>query len=197
MDWSHYGWDVWLEGSAILSKYPLTFTDARFISSPQSGRHSFWKARNVPMAKSNVPNVGAVAIFSVHAGWWDDPDEPFQEQYRRLLSWAAEAAVPGSPTILCGDFNVPAGSAMYEFLVSGTGFSDQYVLANPDGMFDATNYSDADGWPDGRGQRIDYILMNDDSPLEIERADLVFTERYLGRVSDHAGVYAEFTLSRD
>ncbi len=195
MDWSHYGWDVWLEGSAILSKYPLRRTEARFISRPGNSRLDFWKSRKVPMASIDVPGIGGVTIFSVHAGWWDDLEEPFQEQYRRLLSWAAEVKEPASATILCGDFNIPAGSSMYLSMIDGTGYADQYARANPDGMLDATIGGGADGWEDSdSGKRIDYILMNDDSSLEVARARRVFTEAYLGRVSDHVGVFAEFRI---
>jgi len=196
MDWSHYGWDVWLEGSAILSKYPLRYTESRFISNPANSGRDNWKSRNVPMAKIDVPEVGPVAIFSVHAGWWDDPEEPFEAQYRRLLRWAAEVKEPASATILCGDFNVAAASPGYAFMTRGTGYSDQYALANPEGMLDATIGGGADGWEDASvGRRIDYILMNEDSPLEVTRARRAFTDDYLGRVSDHVGVYAEFVIS--
>lgn len=195
MDWSHYGWEVWREGSAILSKFPLTSSDARFISSPGHSRHENWKSRNVPMARIDMPQIGQVTIFSVHAGWWDDPDEPFQDQYRRLLEWSTEYQQPGATTILCGDFNVPAGSQMYRTMMKDSGYSDQYSLANPRGMHDATIGGGADGWEDSNsGKRIDYILMNDDSPLDVLRAKRVFTKHYLGRVSDHVGVYAEFKI---
>jgi maltose 6'-phosphate phosphatase len=198
MDWSHYGWDVWLEGSAILSKYPLGLTESRFISTPANNARDSWKSRNVPMAMIDVPELGSIAVFSVHAGWWDDSEEPFQAQYQRLLRWAAEVTKPASATILCGDFNVAAASPGYAFMTQGTGYADQYALANPDGMLDATIGSGADGWETGGvGRRIDYILMNEDSPLEASRARHVFTDKYLGRVSDHVGVYAEFVISPD
>lgn len=197
MDWSHFGWGVWLEGSAVLSKYPLTYTESRFISNPENGRHEFWKSRNVPMAKTNVPAVGSLSVFSVHAGWWDDAEEPFQEQFHRLLRWVAKATEPASTTLLCGDFNVPAGSQAYSFM-TGFGYSDQYALANPGGMLDATIGAGANGWEhNDAGERIDYIMMNDDSPLEVTHARRVFTAEDLGRVSDHVGVYAEFRRRRD
>ena len=82
MDWSHYAWNVWLEGSAILSRYPLRTAESRFISSPENSRRDFWKSRNVPMAIIDVPEIGGIAVFSVHTGWWDDPEEPFQAQYQ-------------------------------------------------------------------------------------------------------------------
>jgi maltose 6'-phosphate phosphatase len=193
MDWSHYGFDVWLEGSAILSKYPFIETGSRFISNPDNGRYKFWKSRNVPMARIELPGIGSANVFSVHAGWWDDEEEPFQDQYRKLLAWAGEIASLRETTILCGDFNVPADSQMQEFMTKGTGYSDQYALANPDGSLDATIGGAIDGWKSSdSGQRVDYILMNDDSPLEIEEAQIVFTEDMYGIVSDHAGIYARF-----
>lgn len=193
MDWSHYGFDVWLEGSAILSKHPLVDTGSRFISSPDNGHHEFWKSRNVPMARIDLPGTGSVNVFSVHAGWWDDEEEPFQDQYRNLLAWAKEIAEPRGTTVLCGDFNVPADSKMQEFMTKGTGYSDQYALANPDGLLDATIGGAIDGWESSdSGQRVDYILMNDDSPLKVEEARIIFTEEMYGIVSDHAGIYARF-----
>ena len=98
---------------------------------------------------------------------------------------------------MCGDFNVPAGSPGHSFITEGTGYSDQYLIANPDGMLDATIGEGTDGWQDnGTGKRIDYILMNNESHLEVKHARRVFTENELGRVSDHVGIYAEFAMSQ-
>jgi len=193
MDWSHYGFDVWLEGSAILSKHPFIDTGSRFISNPDNGRYEYWKSRNVPMARIDLPGSGRVNVFSVHTGWWDDDEEPFQDQYRNLLAWAGEVASPRETTVLCGDFNVPANSRMQEFMTRSTGYSDQYALANPDGSLDVTIGGAIDGWESSeRGQRIDYILMNDDSPLKVKEARIIFTAEIYGIVSDHAGIYARF-----
>ena len=198
MDWSHYGFDVWLEGSAILSKYPFVDTGSRFISNPDNGRYESWKSRNVPMARLDLPGIGSANVFSVHTGWWDDEEEPFQDQYSKLLAWARDIASPRETTVLCGDFNVPAGSKMQEFMTHGTGYSDQYALANPDGRLDATINGAIDGWQNSNsGQRVDYILMNNDSPLHVEEARIIFTAETFGVVSDHAGVYARFARGSD
>ena len=78
-------------------------------------------------------------------------------------------------------------------MTTGTGYSDQYALANPDGLHDATIGGAIDGWQSSdSGKRIDYILMNDDSPLTVREAAIVFTEERYGVVSDHAGIYARF-----
>ncbi len=197
MDWSHFGWQVWVEGSAILSKYPIAHSDSRFISSPETGSYESWQSRNVPMAIIDVPAVGHTAVYSVHAGWWDDPVEPSREQLRRLLDWVRASAHATPTIILCGDFNAPADGPAYRFMTTGTGFSDQYLLANPNGMFDATIGGDAHGWETASaGKRIDYILLNDGTPLEVSRARRVFTAADFGRASDHVGIFAEFRLTQ-
>jgi hypothetical protein len=119
------------------------------------------------MAKIDVPRVGTVTVFSVVG--------------------RPRGAVPGSVPSLA---ELGHGSQR-------TSVNYSLVLANPDGMFDATIGGGADGWEDSSaGQRIDYILMNDDSSLDVKRARRVFTENDLGRVSDHVGIYAEFGIAR-
>jgi len=71
------------------------------------------------------------------------------------------------------------------------------VELDPDGMFDATIGSGADGWEDSSTeQRINYILMNDDRSLEVNWARRVFTEKDLGQVSDHVAILADFEIAR-
>ena len=193
MDWSHFGWDVWLEGSAVLSRYPLQYTDARLISDPDAERS--WKTRNVPMAGIDVPGVGPLRVFSVHAGWWDDPDEPFRAQFGRLAGWV-DSLGDAATTTLCGDFNVPAGSEGYALMTEQ--FADAYAQANSDGFNDTTVAGGADGWEDDEsGRRIDYILVDPGGALEVISARRVFTGDDFGRVSDHVGVYVEFRKKRD
>ena len=82
-------------------------------------------------------------------------------------------------------------------MTQGTGYSDQYLLANPDGMLDATIGGGADGWEDeAGGRRMTTFLLKEGSPLEVSRARRVFTDDNLGRVSDHVGVFAEFVICR-
>ncbi len=188
MDWSHVGFDAWREGAAILSRRPMLRTDARYVSRPEHSRRDYWKSRNVPMARINKPGFGEVDVYSVHLGWWDDADEPFAEQWDRLLAWIAED--PGDVVVLCGDFNVEAGSPGYSMITTESGFDDAYLLANPDGMFDATIAGGADGWEDAKqGRRIDYVLVNENAGMRVTEARRVFTSAEFGQVSDHLGVY--------
>ena len=146
MDWSHFGYHVWREGSAILSKYPIHEIQSRYISRPENSHRDTWKSRNIPRARVKIPGVGLVDIFSIHMGWWDDEEEPFQEQFRRLQDWFRE--LDPLPIVLCGDFNVPAGGPGYTMITEGNRFEDAYLLGKPGGMYDATIVGDADGWED-------------------------------------------------
>ncbi len=41
MDWSDYGWDVWKEGNAIISRYPMIKTESKYISDKKNGTKTF------------------------------------------------------------------------------------------------------------------------------------------------------------
>ena len=193
MDWSHYGWGIWKEGSAILSKYPFKQQSSRYISLPREGQKSFWKSRKVPSVQIDIPKLGAINLFSVHAGWWNDEEEPFQRQFKNLMAWIKQNQSENESTLLCGDFNQPAGSEGYQLMVGSSGFSDQYLKANPGGMDDATIGGRIAGWENSsEGKRVDYILLNNDSSLEVIQSQRIFTEHVFGRVSDHLGIYAQF-----
>lgn len=141
----------------------------------------------------DVPALGDIAVYRVHAGWWDDLEEPARAQFLRPFDRVGALDESTPAKILCGDFNAPFGGPTYRFLTTGTGFSDQYLHANPDGMYDPTIGGDADGWESDRSdQRIDYILLNDAALLEATSARRVFTKGDFGRASDHVGIYAEF-----
>ena len=197
MDWSHFGYAVWLEGSAILSKYPIIATESRYISRPENSHVHTWKSRNIPMATVRSDG-GEIDVYTVHAGWWDDAEEPFQEQFSRLMAWIDENSVQATTTILCGDFNVAAGSAGYRMMTENTGFSDPFALANPDKFLQPTIGAAIDGWEGSADpQRIDYVLINEGSPWRVVDARVVFTAADYGAVSDHAGVFMRFAPKSD
>ena len=192
-DWSHYAWDSWREGLASLSIHPITNASSRYIAANQS--KAWWKSRNILLAQIEVPRVGLLNIFSVHTGWWDDKEEPAQPQFDSLRTWAnAEHTGDVTATFLCGDFNAAAGSPGYSYWEDAGGYTDQYLLANPDGMFDPTINGHIDGWlEESPEKRIDHIFLKNGSLFRVHEAHLIFTEFTYGRVSDHAGIYAIFS----
>lgn len=194
MDWSHFGWDVWLEGSAILSKHPILDKSSRYITDESLGTKTFWKSRNIPKATIDLGDKGGlIDVYSIHTGWWDDNEAPFQAQFKKLIDWVNEAN-KSSSVLMCGDFNQVAGIPEQQFIINETGYVEQYQMANPDGLLDPTIGGKIDGWNGGGGKRIDLILLNESSPFKVIQAQRIFTQNVGGRVSDHTGVYAHFNL---
>ena len=192
MDWSHYAWDEWREGVAILSKTPFSTTESRFVSHSQS--HQYWKSRNIIAVATSIEPFGIINVISAHTGWWDDKDEPFQHQFQNIALWRDQLKSKNSASSLfvCGDLNIQAGSAGYQLITQVTNFSDTYYLANPTGMMDATIGKGIDA-ADEQGERIDYLLLDDESQLKVKSAKRLFKQNDYGRVSDHLGVF--FTLT--
>lgn len=191
-DWSHYGWDVWEEGSAILTHDQIEATESRFVTKNQE--KTFWKSRNIPMARIKTPSNGTVNAYSVHLGWWDDTEEPFKYQFDQLLDWTKSNADTADSQILGGDFNNPAGTVGYDYIISESGFTDVYLSVNPNGLTDPTIGGRIDGWEEGdaEGKRIDYLFLTPGSTLTPVLSQRTFTESSMGRVSDHNGTYATF-----
>jgi len=173
-DWSHLGFQKYMEGCAILSKYPFVFHDSGYVS-PVRDVHDI-HSRKVVMAQVDVPYMGFVNVFSVHLSWWN---AGFREQLENLMGWAEQRhSGPVVATFLCGDFNNAVGSEGYR--LAAERYEDQFLRANAAGLV-----SDHD-------QRIDYIFMKKGNHLKAVTARMLFTEPDYGRVSDHPGVYAEF-----
>ena len=57
-NWSHYGWTVWEEGLAILSKYPLLASEDRYISSVTDDAYVLERlGRKVKILKGTPRNI--------------------------------------------------------------------------------------------------------------------------------------------
>lgn len=189
-DWSHLGFDKYREGVAILSRYPLHHTHSRYVSDSQDAYsiHS----RKVVMARVQVPYMGAVNVFSAHLSWWEDG---FQQQFQRLSEWAGSLLDESvTATLLCGDFNVAAGSIGYKQVVSGNQYEDQYLAANHQGLFEKIFRVNDAHWGNWLADdyRIDYIFMNKHSGLQVTSARVLFTDWDYGQVSDHVGYLMAF-----
>lgn len=189
-DWSHLGFDKFREGVAILSRFPLSHHDARYVSDS----HDIYSihSRKVVMAKAHVPYIGAINVFSAHLSWIEDG---FKGQFERLHEWAESTQADDvKATLLCGDFNVTAGTSGYEYVVNSNQYDDQYLAANEQGVFEQIFRVNDAHWQDllAEDYRIDYIFMNKDSQLQVCSAKVLFTDDDYGRVSDHCGYFMTF-----
>ncbi len=189
-DWSHLGFDKYREGVAILSRYPLSDHDSRYVSES----HDIYSihSRKVVMARVHVPYIGSINVFSAHLSWLEDG---FQSQFQHLHEWAlGKDNEDIKATMLCGDFNITAGTSGYEWVVDSNNYDDQFLEANEQGVFEKIFRVNDDHWQNllTDDYRIDYIFMNKQSGLQVTSAKVVFTDQDYGRVSDHCGYFMTF-----
>ena len=191
-DWSHLGFDRYREGVAILSRHSLRQTDSGYVSTQTDPFHIH--ARKVVTAQINLPYFGVIQLFSVHLSWWEDG---FQQQFQRLTTWADHIYSNDSQTaavLLCGDFNITAGSKGYWQVVADHHYQDAYLQVNRQGLTNAEfRVNDAHWGHDfSEDYRIDYIFSHPRNRLQVTAARTVFTAADYGRVSDHCGYLMTF-----
>ncbi len=189
-DWSHLGFDKYREGVAILSRFPLTEHEARYVSDSHDAYsiHS----RKVVMAQIHLPYLGLINVFSAHLSWIEDG---FKEQFNRLSEWAENSqSKEVKATLLCGDFNIAAGSKGYQLVVDLHRYDDQFLAANSPGVFDKIFKVNDPHWQNylADDYRIDFIFMHKDSQLAVKSGTVMFTDEDYGRVSDHCGYLMTF-----
>ncbi len=189
-DWSHLGFDKYREGVAILSRFPLSHHESRYVSDS----HDVYdiNSRKVVAARVYVPYIGSINVFSAHLSWLEGG---FQEQFQRLREWANSTQSNDiKATLLCGDFNITAGSNGYQLVVDTDEYEDQYLAANKQGVFDKIFRVNDQHWHDllADDYRIDYVFMNKKSELKATSARVIFTDQDYGRVSDHCGYLITF-----
>jgi len=189
-DWSHLGFERYREGVALLSRYPFLYQESRYISDSEDvyNIHS----RKAVMGRVRIPYIGLINVFSVHLSWWEDG---FKAQFQRLCEWAGQRhGRQVKATLLCGDFNVAAGSEGYRLIVENHRYEDQFLAANHKGLFDQIFRVNDAHWGDllNDDYRIDYIFMNKDAALKVTSARVLFTHEDYGQVSDHVGFVMTF-----
>ena len=191
-NWAHYGWTVWEEGIAILSKYPLVNTDERYIST-YTGTADI-SSRKVIFGSYQTPN-GLFNLFSAHTYWrLTETDEEQNNQIKKIKSMATEkgSTIYSTPTMICGDFNGNPTSDYpwsegYNTMMKNNEYTDTFldIYPNANNKPAQSNYNTVGGDFPGR---IDYIFMKNNSHLRVIDSQILFTKDVVGLVSDHFGV---------
>lgn len=189
-DWSHLGFDKYREGVAILSRFPLLEQESRYVSESQDpySIHS----RKAVMAQVKLPYLGLINVFSAHLSWIEDG---FKEQFNCLSEWAENKQSPSvKATLLCGDFNIAAGSEGYRLVVDLHQYDDQFLAANSPGVFDKIFKVNDPHWQHYLADdcRIDFIFMHKSSDFKVTSGNVLFTDQDYGKVSDHCGYFMTF-----
>jgi maltose 6'-phosphate phosphatase len=188
--WSHLGFDRYREGVAILSRLPIDKKEARYVSNSVDPYDIH--ARKVVMAQITVPNIGLINCFSSHVSWWADG---FAEHFENLHTWAdSQHRDSVKATLLCGDFNIKAGSRGYELVVNSNDYEDQYLAIQSPTVFERVFHDRRSNWQRylADDHRIDYIFKKRSSELQVIAARVIFNELEYARVSDHEGYLMTF-----
>ncbi|MCI6817024.1 endonuclease/exonuclease/phosphatase family protein [Butyricicoccus porcorum] len=176
------GYGKYDEGVAIVSlSHELEHPHYRYIS--RITDYENWKSRTILGAK-----IANEWYYTVHMGWWNDEDDPFQQQWE-----AAQQTLRHAETVwLMGDFNNPAELPRQGYeLVQQSGWYDTYLLAEEKDS-GITVQEAIDGWRNqlenpalcGNGMRIDQIWSSRKVP--IAKSEVVFSGE--DKISDHFGV---------
>ncbi|MGL5351163.1 MAG: endonuclease/exonuclease/phosphatase family protein [Cetobacterium sp.] len=184
-DYHHIGYDVFHEGTAILYKGKIEEHISHFVGTLKDT--NFWKSRKFTMI-SQILGEEVVDFYNCHLGWWNDPENSFQQQVDNLLEFANKR---GNRYFLMGDFNNDANirGEGYDYLIQ-KGLKDTYshALEKDDGI---TVLGVIAGW-EGKcsaSKRIDFILTNRE--LEIKSSNAIFNSKNKDIISDHFGVAVE------
>lgn len=176
------GYEKFDEGIALMSRSPILETDVLLVSAEDN--YSDWKTRKIVGIRTE--RYPGDWFFSVHFGWWNDPDEPFRKQWIRT----AEHMTKYDSVWLMGDFNAPPEirGEGYE-LVSKSYVYDTYLLA-AEKHGRATARGDIDGWRERKSPsdciRTDQIWCSRKNV--ILSSEVVFDGGRYPVVSDHFGV---------
>ncbi|MBT9775197.1 exodeoxyribonuclease III [Clostridium sp. MCC353] len=187
------GYDKYDEGLAVFSRFPVLDTRQFFIT----GTHDYnnWKTRKILGIQAET-GQGPMEFYSVHMGWWEDEEEPFETQWKRINSLLKNGKC--MTTWLMGDFNSPASVSGQGYdLVKRSGWLDTYELAaeKDDGI---TVDHSIDGWKERKndpGMRIDYIWTGKKQQVMCSR--VLFNGKNYPVVSDHYGVLAVIGAAAD
>ena len=180
------------EGVAILSvNREIVCADAQTISGNRD--YSEWKRRGILGVRLGGLNGW---FYSVHTGWWQDPEEPFEAQWNRMQAHLDQRK--GEHVYLMGDFNCPSGLRGEGYdLIRKAGWHDLYEAAE-EKRGCATVLRGIDGWnkepTDGPGVRIDYIFCS--RPVRVRSVKTVFDGVNEMQISDHLGILAEIEEER-
>ena len=183
------GYDKYDEGIALMSRSPILGT--KIVQTSAIDDYSNWKTRKIlGIRTESAPEEW---FFSVHYGWWNDPEEPFQGQWQRTL-----AEMQNCPHVwLMGDFNSPSEVRNEGYdMIRHDGWHDSYLLAKEKDS-GITVGKVIDGWKDKTtstdGMRIDQIWCSD--MPEILSSEVIFNGINRSIVSDHYGVIVNYERS--
>ncbi|MEG0255632.1 endonuclease/exonuclease/phosphatase family protein [Vagococcus sp.] len=181
---SHIGYDIYDEGSAILSKQP--FEAESLLVSPMDDPTDY-HTRQLVLAHFKNEEV-PLTVASCHFSWWsEDKQEGFYYEWEQLLSRLSQ--LPHHQVMLFGDFNAPAHIKDEGYSLVTETFTDVFELATKkEGSF--TVDENIDGWADNKEKlRIDFGFVL--KSMNVLSYQVIFNDIMGSIVSDHFGIMIE------
>lgn len=181
------GYSKYDEGMAVFCRKPIA--EANVILLSHDGDYANWRTR---YALGIRPAGTEDWFYTVHLGWWNDEEEPFDQQWQKLETAVKQKNHQGR-IFLMGDFNSPAQIRHEGYdLIKESGWQDTYLLAQEK---DAGNTVRGviDGWRDKltqeqmlEGMRIDHIWCSE--MVKVHSSRTCFDDKNEPVVSDHFGL---------
>ena len=123
-------------------------------------------------------------FYNIHAGRWDDTEEPFKKQWDEFEKHLDSHA----DTWVMGDFNSPSETRKegYDYILSNKWYDTFHMAVHKDDGYTACGR--INGWEDRHEdkKRIDYIFSG--RKMDIESSFTVFNGENEKIISDHYGV---------
>ncbi len=183
---THFSWNQWFEGIAILTPHIILDSEARALPSGLFPRAVVWLRALTP--------AGIVNYFDTHLSFSNQ--EPVRiEQVAAIREFVVEKSADGAAVanIVVGDFNAIPDSPPILNMTNPAGggiFIDTWAEANPgDPGFTVPS--------DNPDARIDYIFVRDDAAATVLSSVQVFEQSDDNGIfpSDHIGVMTELATT--
>lgn len=179
------GYEVYNEGLAILSKYPLINKDWFYISKIRNPKD--WHTRIIVKASINYNNE-IIDLYSSHIGW-DEGIERYFDQIDEYMKNINQK----NKFILAGDFNCMYNSIQYKYILS-KGLTSIIEKVNIDPYLNPTFHFKLD-FPSNetiKNSHIDYFFTND-KDIKVNDYNIYFNEDD-NLVSDHHLVVVDIDI---
>jgi endonuclease/exonuclease/phosphatase family metal-dependent hydrolase len=189
LDWLVVSVMGFKEGSAILSRFPITASDVHNLP-----RCKKWLEPRIMLQATLDTAWGPLDVFSAHTGRGDEC------QMERVGEIVRERLGAG-PSLLMGDFNTPETSKVLTTLRKEAGFIDVFRIVNPESN-GPTVWQRIESPQSTVSRRVDFILLlNGSESAASVRSSRIVLDRP-GQLpdgtalwpSDHYGVLAELDI---
>ncbi|MEO1768949.1 endonuclease/exonuclease/phosphatase family protein [Candidatus Enterococcus ferrettii] len=183
----HVGFDIYEEGTALLSRVPFQETKKITFRSELD----FEDVRRRTVVGASVELEGELQWFySAHFSWWEFEGETLFTEEWQTFEQAIQPCLK-QPTYLLGDFNNDAQQAAegYQLIQAQQQWQDSFHAAQ-EKTGEHTVTKKIAGWDENQEKlRIDYVFTS--RKLPVASYQTIFDNKNYPMISDHCGIAVE------